>query len=106
MERRQAKSGTVGHDGLLPSPLTEAEWQGMIKAMQVPRVQAAVIGLLIRGCCDKQIATHLKISVATVRTHLHNASARFAAQGRAELMVRVINAGRGCSGGFRQYHQK
>lgn len=69
---------------------TESEWLELINELSLPPRQAGVLKCLFLGHSDKQIATKLKISVPTVRTHLSRLFSRFDVQDRTELVLYVV----------------
>ena len=73
-----------------PLPLDSAHWQAIVQAMQLSPQQAKIVELVLRGMCDKQIATAMGISEPTIRTYLQRISARTHTHGRMELALRVL----------------
>jgi DNA-binding NarL/FixJ family response regulator len=87
------RTSKVVHDplqGFLPLPLDDAHWQAVVQAMRISPQQAKVVELVLRGLCDKQIATALSLSEPTVRTYMDRISARTRTRGRMELAMRVL----------------
>lgn len=54
--------------------------------------ECEVLGLLGHGMCNKEIARHLGISVATVKNHLHNVFSKLHVRGRTEAVAKVKEA--------------
>lgn len=53
--------------------------------------EADVLALLARGLSNKQIASELSLSVATIKNHLHHVFSKLDVDGRATALVRVRN---------------
>jgi len=70
---------------------SESEWLELSSELSLSPRQAQIAKHLLLGCSDKQIATELEISVATVRTHLTRLFSRFDIQDRNELIVYVFS---------------
>jgi DNA-binding NarL/FixJ family response regulator len=68
----------------------ENEWLEIVDGLSLSPRQAEVINCLFHGFSDKQIATKLKISLPTVRTHLSRLFLKFEVQDRVELILYVI----------------
>jgi DNA-binding CsgD family transcriptional regulator len=52
-----------------------------------------ILGLLAEGETDVQIAAHLKLSPATVQTHVRNAKAKLGARTRAQAVALALTSG-------------
>ena len=90
MDRHAA--GIASHG---PPQFTAEEWSRIVKAMRLSPQQANIVGLIMQGRRDKQIAAELRLSPATVRTHLRTIFTRLDVQDRVELVLRVFaTAGR------------
>ena len=60
---------------------------------QPSRREREILGLLARGSTDAQIADHLKLSPATVQTHVRNAKAKLGARTRAQAVALSLVSG-------------
>ncbi len=69
---------------------SEEEWFELVNDLSLPRRQAEIVRHLLQGQSDRQIAMDMKISVATVRTHLSRLFSRFGVQDRCELILFVF----------------
>ncbi|MFA5424021.1 MAG: helix-turn-helix transcriptional regulator [Phycisphaerae bacterium] len=79
------------------SIFSQTEWIGLVKELALSPREGEIIKLLFSGCTDKQIALHLDISVATIRTHLGRLFKKLEANGREELLLQVFeHFRRGC----------
>jgi len=52
--------------------------------------QARILELIALGKADKQIARELEMSFGTLRTHLSRAFAKTGAEGRMELVMKIV----------------
>ena len=77
-------------DTFPPLPLGNDHWLAIVRAMQLSPQQAKIVELVLRGLCDKQIATAMGISEPTIRTYLQRISARTQTRGRMALAMRVL----------------
>lgn len=92
MVRRQAvsKQGFTAK----PIPLDAHVWARVVAVLKLSPQQARIVGLLLRGMRDKQIAAALDLSVATVRTYLSRIFVRLDVEDRVTLVLRVFAAAR------------
>ena len=84
----------------LTMPLTEVEWDRVVRVLRVSGQQAKIVRLILQGKRDKQIAAELGLGVPTVRTHLTRIFSRIPVADRVELILRVFmicRAGSGCN---------
>ena len=89
MDRHAA--GTASH---VPPQFTAEEWSRIVKAMRLSPQQANIVGLIMQGRRDKQIAGELQLSASTVHTHLRTIFVRLDVQDRVELVLRVFATAR------------
>jgi len=74
-----------------PPPVLDGEtWTGVVADLALSPQQARIVGLILRGMRDKQIAAELGLSVPTVRTYLSRVFVRVGVQDRVELILRVF----------------
>jgi len=73
-----------------PPQFTGEEWSRIVTALRLSPQQANIVGLIMQGRRDKQIAGELHLSPATVRTHLRAIFARLDVQDRVELVLKVF----------------
>ncbi len=69
---------------------SEPEWTRLLDYLSISGRQAEVLGLLIDGACDKQIAQELGISLPTIRTYLNRLYQRFDVSNRTSLVVEIF----------------
>lgn len=71
-------------------PLPPEKWQQLMERLQLPPQQIRIVELILRNCCDKQIAAALGLKVPTVRTYLQRIYARLDVGDRVELILRLF----------------
>jgi len=74
----------------LRAPLTPQEWKRVAELLKLSPQQVRIVGAILAGMKDKQIARALGLSVPTVRTHLGRIFARLGVADRVELILRVF----------------
>lgn len=67
-----------------------SEWDYVIGELGLSKQQARVVGLLLQGMNDKEIADAMGRKIWTVRTHLTRMFDRLGVQDRVQLVVRVF----------------
>lgn len=80
---------SIGTYPKLPT-LDDDLWAEVIRALQLSPQQVKVTSHVLRGLCDKQIASELQISEPTVRTHLGRIFQRNGLRDRGELILRIF----------------
>lgn len=65
-------------------------WRVLKARLKLSLRQEEIVGLILRGCSDKQIAAQLDLRVPTVRTHLSRLFLRLGVRDRVELILRVF----------------
>jgi DNA-binding NarL/FixJ family response regulator len=88
MGNRREVFGPVCNFNLFP--LTPQEWDYASRALMLTRQQTRIVEQLLHGRQDKQIADELRLSRATVRTHLTRLFARLGVLDRLQLVLRVL----------------
>ena len=73
----------MGPVRLPTSILTERQWVSVVDELKLSERQRDVLGCLLNGDSEKQIAARLSISPATVHTHLKRLHAKLGVQNRA-----------------------
>ncbi|QDV90581.1 Bacterial regulatory protein, luxR family [Phycisphaerae bacterium RAS2] len=73
----------------LPALNTDT-WALVIRTLQLSPQQVKVTSQVLRGLCDKQIASELGIKEPTVRTHLRRIFRRNGLRDRGELILRIF----------------
>jgi len=63
-------------DSTRPSAYSRTEWLRIVSYFGLTARQAETLGLAVLGCMDKEIATHLKIKVRTVRKYVEDCQER------------------------------
>jgi NarL family two-component system response regulator LiaR len=75
----------------------EQESNGRAKGESVPGLLSAreseVLGLVARGCTNRQIARSLLISVSTVKKHVRNVICKLGVSDRTQAAVRAVELG-------------
>lgn len=66
------------------------EWDRLVVELSLSRRQGEIAQLIFEGSGDKQIASDLKISIPSVRTHLKRMFKKLGVQGRNELVLHVV----------------
>lgn len=64
-------------------------------ALQLTEREEAIVGLLVRGAANKDIARELRRSVKTIEFHISNLLRKTATGSRAELVVCILSRGLG-----------
>jgi DNA-binding NarL/FixJ family response regulator len=83
--------GIVMAEQNLPDlPLPPEKWRDLVERLQLPPQQIRIVELILRNCCDKQIATELGLKVPTVRTYLQRTYMRLDVSDRVELVLRLF----------------
>jgi DNA-binding NarL/FixJ family response regulator len=90
MARQQTNADTAYLDDFPPLPLAADHWQKVVDALEISPQQARIVELVVRGLCDKQIATVMGIGEPTIRTYLSRVFARTGTHGRMGLALRVL----------------
>ncbi len=78
------------HDPSLPPLFSREEWYEIVQRLSLSPRQAEVVGLVIQSHKDKEIASVLDISHATVRSHICETKSRLVAEDRVGLAYRVF----------------
>ena len=71
-------------------PLTSREWCAIRRELRLSPQQTRIVGQILLGKGDKQIAVILTLSKNTVRTHLSRIYARLKVDGRIGLLLRIL----------------
>jgi DNA-binding NarL/FixJ family response regulator len=71
-------------------PLPADKWQQLVEALDLPPQQIRIVELILRNCCDKEIAVALGLKVPTVRTYLQRIYLRLGVSDRVELILRLF----------------
>jgi DNA-binding NarL/FixJ family response regulator len=71
-------------------PLPPDKWRHLVERLQLPPQQIRIVELILRNCCDKQIAAELRLKVPTVRTYLQRTYVRLGVGDRVELILRLF----------------
>lgn len=82
------------HQTVTPSHYTLAlnteTWSRITTSLQLSPQQTRVVSLILEGRGDKQIAAHMGISVATVRTQITRVFQRNQLESRVALVLRIF----------------
>jgi DNA-binding NarL/FixJ family response regulator len=82
--KRRAKTGRR------PLRLSAGDWQRAVAELGFSPQQAKVVGLLLEGKQDKQIAAAMKLRVSTLRTYFSRIFERTGATDRVGLVLQVF----------------
>lgn len=93
MSARQKTNSHENHNHRV-SLITQSEWKCVIRMMNLSPRQAQIVQLLLQGHPDKEIASALRVSFSTVRTHLRQIFARERVHDRLQLVLRVLEMAR------------
>jgi DNA-binding CsgD family transcriptional regulator len=80
----------MGVDTSVPPMFSPGEWQCVLGLLRLTPQQARVVGLIMQGKSDKQIAQALGRTVPTVRTHIAGVFDRLKLEDRVELVLDVF----------------
>jgi DNA-binding NarL/FixJ family response regulator len=69
MPENLKKSGTAAARPEPPPPFSRVEWDHVTRELGLSPQQERIVALILSGKRDKQIATALGLSIATVRTY-------------------------------------
>lgn len=68
----------------------EAEWSVLVTDLRLSRRQQEVVRLLMAGKTDQQIASELRITVPTLRTHLSRLFQKLEVEDRLGIVLHVF----------------
>jgi len=71
-------------------PMDAAIWQEVANQLALPPQQIRIVELILRGQQDKEIASGLGLSFATVRTYLKRIFDRLEVSDRVGLVLRIF----------------
>jgi DNA-binding NarL/FixJ family response regulator len=75
----------------LPSlPLPTDKLASIVAKLDLSPQQARVVELILRNCCDKEIAAAMQLKVSTVRTYLSRLFARLGVENRVALVLKIF----------------
>ena len=75
-----------------PSFLTTAEWRATTETLGLSGREREIVGCMIQGKSEAEIASHLGISPHTVHTHLERLHRKLNVASRPHLIGRVLEA--------------
>jgi len=81
-------------DPCIPPSFDRESWQAVLATLGLSRQQGRIVGLVVRGMQDKQIASELGLAYGTIRTYLERISVRLGVDSRIAMVVRVFEAAR------------
>ena len=90
MARQRTPADELSPPAMRPV-FTPAEWKAVADSLRLSPQQARIVGLILEGKGDKQIAASLEMSISTVRTHLGRIFARLGVGDRVELLLHVFS---------------
>ena len=71
-------------------PLAPREWKIVAQLLRLSPQQARIVGQILLGKEDKQIAEALELSKNTIRTHLSRLFMRLKVGGRVGLLLKIL----------------
>jgi DNA-binding CsgD family transcriptional regulator len=77
-----------GHKPRFPT-LSKREWSHVTTVLGLTKREADIVWLILKCRRDKEIASDLRVSVATVRTHLRHIFVRARVMDRVELVLSI-----------------
>jgi DNA-binding NarL/FixJ family response regulator len=77
---------------LPPLPLPADKFALIVIKLELSRQQARVVELILRNCCDKEIAAEMQLKVSTVRTYLGRLFTRLGVENRLALVLKIFAA--------------
>jgi ATP/maltotriose-dependent transcriptional regulator MalT len=92
MGKHPAGDGFDHCDAFGPAMWSREQWGRVVRELCLSKRQAAVVGLILQGKKDKDIAAALGLSKSTVRTHLERIFARLDVADRMALVVHMFGA--------------
>ena len=72
------------------SLLSSAEWDQVVRSLRLSSQQARIVGLILQGKQDKEIAAAMELSIWTVRTQLTRLFQRLDVGGRVGLVLHAF----------------
>jgi DNA-binding NarL/FixJ family response regulator len=75
-----------------PSAL-EIEYEQVLETYPLTQRELEILGLIVAGCSNSQIAEKLYITVGTVKTHVRNILNKLCADDRTQAAVRALRSG-------------
>lgn len=71
-------------------PLSPERWRAIKNDLHLPPQQARIVELILRDCCDKQIAAEMDLKVPTIRTYLERVFERLGVGNRMGLVLYIF----------------
>lgn len=84
------KKELLNYQGRVPPFASADELTQLYADLGLTKRQAEVVGLLLCGSSDKQMASHLGIKCPTVRTYMSQLFGKLEVQDRTELVLRIF----------------
>jgi DNA-binding NarL/FixJ family response regulator len=88
MAHRPARNKQL--EALPPLPYSAAQWQLLVRNMELSGQQAEVVEWILRGACRKQIATAMGIEQTTIKSYLDRVFARTGTRDCMQLAMHTI----------------
>lgn len=67
-------------------------WPSVTESLQLSKQQARIVAAMLKGLCDKEIATELGLRLPTVRTYLSRIFRGLDVEDRVGVILRVFAA--------------
>ncbi|HZK82733.1 MAG TPA: LuxR C-terminal-related transcriptional regulator, partial [Humisphaera sp.] len=74
----------------IPAFLAASLWQHVVDTLKLSPQQARMVGLMLQGMQDKQIAAEMKLSLCTIRTYMRRLFDRLGVDSRGGVILRVF----------------
>lgn len=72
--------------------ISDGEWDELAENLKLSPRQSQIVGYILNGKSDRQIALELHIAVPTVRTHMTRMFHKFDVNDRVELLLCVFQS--------------
>ena len=73
-----------------PDFLTAAEWQDLLSHLRMSPREGEILGQLLRGATEAEIAQTLGLAIGTVHTYLRRVYQKLGARNRAQAIGRMF----------------
>jgi len=96
---RKMRQGVPGDHQSSDKPKTvkiealEIEYEQVLETYPLTIRELEILGLIVAGCSNSQIAEKLYITVGTVKTHVRNILNKLCADERTQAAVRALRSG-------------
>ncbi len=91
--QHQIDEPQVGHGATTTIEGVDSEYQQLLDADPLTSRELEVLGLIVNGCSNAEIAEKLCITLGTVKTHVRNILNKLCASDRTQAAVRALRSG-------------